>query len=109
MSAQEGYNLIYPFVVCKSNGGPYEDHAFVAGARFGDVARRCENHEPVIELYVDPESVRQYELLAMHHGYLMKSTPWDEYPEDWAWLSLVRNPTVVAGEIKASNTTEGGV
>lgn len=29
------YELVYPFIVCESNGGPYEDQSFVAGVYFG--------------------------------------------------------------------------
>lgn len=32
---REEYGLLYPFIVCVSNGGPYDDQPFVAGVQLG--------------------------------------------------------------------------
>lgn len=85
-----GFDLVMPFVVVKSAGGPYDDAAFVAGCRLGDIDRQMQQGEAVIEQYVDPESLPQYDLMAMNYGYSMESEPWDDHPDEWALLKLTK-------------------
>lgn len=88
---QPEYGLVYPFVVCESNGGEYPDRAFVAGAQFGAFDQRMAAREPVIEQYVKSGIVRQLDLAAMHHGYDLTAEPWAD-DEDWTWVSASHRP-----------------
>jgi hypothetical protein len=89
-----GFSMALPFVVCKSNNGPYDDDAFVAGVSYG-------HHWSVIAAtkperwseYVRPAMVPQYDLLAMDEGYVMFVEPWDEHPNDWHRITLKRIKT----------------
>lgn len=83
---------MYPFVVTQENGGPYEAAAFVAGAEYGYLDALMEVGRPSIERYVAPELVKQLDLAAMHRGYVLTSEPWDEHPDEWTLVTLVRRP-----------------
>ena len=66
--------LVMPFVVCKSQGGPYEDDSFVAGYHLGVLDHRLESLKGSygsIEQYVLEEYLPQIDLLAMRHGFTM--------------------------------------
>lgn len=76
----DDYALVYPFVVCKSNGGPYDDDSFVAGARFAQIDAELQlahmlahDHSATVE----PALVPQLELLAMHRGYTLRIEEFD--------------------------------
>ena len=97
------FGLLMPFVVCRSQGGPYDDSAFVAGASFGAHMALLEQTKPEEwAAYVDPQMLRQYDLLAMHGGYKMESEPWDEHPDEWALVRFVKSdggaPPVTEGD-----------
>lgn len=81
------YGLVMPFIVCQSNGGPYEDSAFIAGGRFQQISALlesgCESHDS----YQPPALVPQLDLLAMQHGYVMGV---DEYDEHWSLVTFER-------------------
>jgi hypothetical protein len=85
------YGLVYPFVVCQSQGGPYDDGAFVAGCRFGVVREKCERGDPVIEGYEPVALVPQLDLLAMAKGYDLVSEPWEDDPDGyWSLVTLTK-------------------
>ena len=90
------FSMVMPFVVCKSNGGPYDDSAFVAGAEFGKIASELERWESgALRVYemqtqVRSEMVPQYDLLAMHHDLTLTATPWEEHPDEWTFLTFSR-------------------
>lgn len=73
------YGLVYPFVVCTSQGGPWDDQAFVAGVQLGVLVQRMECGEKDISSYVHPDLVPQIDLATMHSGYQMRAEPWDEH------------------------------
>lgn len=82
-----------PFVVCKGSGGPYEDHAFVAGYTAASLESKLINAHPScaqVQHYVHPPLVPQLDLIAMRHGWVLESEPWDEYPDDWALVTFTR-------------------
>lgn len=89
---EDEYGLVMPFVVTKSHGGPLDDHAFVAGAAFGqhDAELRAAPRTMAWSTYVVPDMVAQYDLLAMHHGFTMKAEPWDEHPDDWVLVTFTK-------------------
>lgn len=85
-----GYDLVYPFVVCQSNGGQYEDQSFVEGVKMGVATAALERGDVEHVVYANPASVAQYDLLAMHHGYRMTAEPWDEHPDEHVLVTLTR-------------------
>lgn len=88
--AEHGYSMVMPLVVVTSHGGPYDDSAFVAGARYGQLAERLVALPPTLESYEYPEMVAQLDLLAMHYGYVVTTEPWDEHPDEWVRVTFTR-------------------
>lgn len=84
------YGLVMPFVVVTSKGGPYDDQAFVAGARYADVAHALRGKPTEFGTYEFPALVPQLDLLAMHEGYTMTTEPWEEHPDEWVWVHFER-------------------
>lgn len=99
----ETYGLVMPFVVC-GDDGPYDSASFVAGCRFTQDQMQLDA-ETVTgdgwtwQRYVYPAMLPQYDLLAMHHGLVMESEPWDEHPDEWTLITF-RRPEL------AEDTTE---
>lgn len=65
--------LFMPFVLCKSQGGPFDDTAFVAGATCGALTEelrmlRLSGATPR-ERYIDVRHLPQVDLIAMAYGY----------------------------------------
>lgn len=88
---KDEFGLVMPFVVCATNGGPYEDEAFVAGHYLGTLHEVLgTTRPPDVENYVPTPLVPQIDLLAMHFNYTMFAQPWDEYPDEWTYVKLVR-------------------
>lgn len=74
------YGLVMPFVVCESEGGPYESAAFVAGwdcAFVDDTLRSLATPRTngvtaaTVQRYVKPEAVPQLDPIAMRHGFTL--------------------------------------
>jgi hypothetical protein len=97
-----GMSLVYPFVVCTSHGGPYEDHPFVAGVQFGQIERRLFMAAQLgattvaLDNAVYTSLIPQLELMAMHHGFPVvearevDATPdYDAMPE-WSFVKFHR-------------------
>lgn len=83
------YGLVMPFVVCATNGGPYDDAAFVAGYAAGTIDARLAMHDPVIaQTAVRTDLLPQLDLIAMRHGYTMTSEPWGEAPAEWTMVTF---------------------
>lgn len=98
--SDDEYALVMPYVVVESNGGPYPDGPFVAGARFGAANAQLAAMDARVQEWADTierELVPQYDLLAMHHGFVMTAEPWEEAPDDWVLVTF-RRP---------ADTTEG--
>ncbi len=95
---EDSYEMVYPFVVCTSNGGIYDDAAFVAGCYFGQAMYKVEHREERISMTVPPALVPQLELLAMSKGYELASSLWDEAPDEWALVRL-ELPWAPVGEV----------
>jgi len=81
------FSLVMPFVVCETNGGPYDDAGFVAGCYFGLVQERVER-VGWFEGYVPTPLVPQLDLLAMHHSLTFRSEEWAEHPADWSYVNI---------------------
>lgn len=94
---RDTFGLVMPFVVTTGQGGPYDSAAFVAGCRFeADAAElKAAPHTLSWANYVYPAMVPQYDLLAMHHGFVMTAEPWAEYPDEWVLVTFTRPEEVV--------------
>lgn len=79
-----------PFVVCASQGGPHDDGPFVAGYECGWLDATLAAGPDTVSRYMRADSLPQVDLIAMRHGYTVTSTPWDEHPDEWTWVELVR-------------------
>lgn len=71
------HELVMPFVVCESVGGPYADEAFVAGYWCGHYDALMERGEAPGN-YVPAGIVPQLDLVAMRHGFTMTAEPWED-------------------------------
>lgn len=84
--------LVMPFVVCESDGGPYDDAAFVAGCRFAQIDHALQTimqfGVTTYELWVEPALVPQLDLLAMHIDWGLTTAPWEDHPDDWVLASF---------------------
>jgi hypothetical protein len=67
----EEYEIIMPLVGCQSNGGHYDDEAFVAGIRYGEWATLLKLSPYSHRNYESPHLVSSLELLAMSERYAM--------------------------------------
>jgi len=69
----EDMTLVVPFIVCASQGGPYDDDAFVAGFTCGDADRALAvaavSHATHVALTVHTALLPQLELIAMARGF----------------------------------------
>lgn len=78
------FGLVMPFVVCASQGGPYDDAAFVAGYELGHLAARLESgRHHFLRVTLHTASMPQVDLLAMKCGYTMRYQvmPQDEWSD----------------------------
>ena len=83
------YELVMPFVVCRSQGGPYDDEAFVAGCRFRELKFRLEVGRPTtLVTFESPDLIPQLDLLAMDLGYHIVHIPWPEASEEWEQVTF---------------------
>lgn len=68
------YELVMPFVVVASKGGPYDDASFVAGWSCAEVDQALGAVSPwnaTFSRTVRTEVLPQLDLIAMKHGYQM--------------------------------------
>lgn len=85
------------FVVVKTEGGPYDDGAYVAGFELGALNARLEaalHHGLGLpQATIHRENLPQADLLAMQVGATMEELPWpssvdDETAGEWAWVKF---------------------
>jgi hypothetical protein len=76
------YEMVMPFVLTKSQGGPCDDEAFAAGMTCGQLwmELRTVSHHGALphSRYVQPAHVAQLDLIAMHYGYITRPGEVDE-------------------------------
>jgi hypothetical protein len=86
LEADEGESeAVFPLVLCRSRGGPYDDEAFLSGWRLGDLAATLGNSGvSAMAEAIRPAERLQADLLAMARGYTMTVEP----GHDDAWLSV---------------------
>lgn len=82
----EQYDLVMPFVIVASTGGPFDDAAFVAGVTCGaldqELAITAAVHALPRERYIDARLIPQVDLIAMRHGYQTRLGDLD-VPSGW--------------------------
>lgn len=92
---EDGYDLVYPFVACASQGGPYDDDAFVAGVQLGRIDQALQIAEVLgtrsLGPYnVRPEILRTVELAGMARGFAsMTADPWGD-GTNWVTITFAR-------------------
>jgi hypothetical protein len=85
------YEIVMPFVVCASNGGPFEDSAWVAGYEMGLLAAELRSTtESVIERTVRTANVPQADLLGMDTGFDVESRPAEISGEEWSYVRFTK-------------------
>lgn len=84
MSDEHEFELVMPFLVTASNGGTYEDDAYVAGFEAGRIEGVLQ-HEALswAEFTVHADNVPQLDLIAMRCGYTMTVEPFDGLHANW--------------------------
>lgn len=69
----DSYGLVYPFVVCQSQGGPYDDDSFVAGFALGRIDQALDAAELLgakeMRFTVRSALAKQCELVGMARGF----------------------------------------
>lgn len=107
MSGGDEWGLVMPFAVCASNGGPYDDEAYVAGFEMGALQARlraARHHGLGLpEVVIHRDNVPQADLIAMEVGARMI----EGWPEDHGldnvtvaeWARL-RFEWTVAGDLR---------
>ena len=85
------YDLVMPFVLVKSQGGPYDDADFVAGATCGALMEELRVCQAVAatpkERYIDEAHLPQVDLIAMRHGFSLEQGELDE-ASGWRLVSF---------------------
>lgn len=90
------YGLVYPFTVCRSQGGPYEDESFVAGVQLGHIDRILQIAAGVgadrVRSTARTALVPQLELCGMARGFpvvtVEEVTATDKYPAMPEWVFI---------------------
>jgi hypothetical protein len=94
------WGLVFPFTACTSQGGPYDDAAFVAGVHLGHIdhalAIGAITNAARFEFTVPTELVKQLELCGMARGYptlvareVEATEDYDAMPE-WTFVTFLR-------------------
>ena len=88
-SPEPAWDLVMPFVCVTSNGGPYDDEAFVAGYRLGQLDHALSIDGPYTTVMVTcrPDDVAQVDLIAMRYRWKMGSAVGSDDAE-WVTASI---------------------
>jgi hypothetical protein len=82
MSDSTEYEFVVPFVIVKSQGGPFDDSAFVAGVITGALYQELETCAVMKAIprarYIHTLLLPQVDLIAMRHGYQLRYEDLDE-------------------------------
>nr|WSZ21186.1 hypothetical protein OH837_48945 [Streptomyces canus] len=88
------YEMVMPIVLAKSNGGPFDDAAVVAGMTCGALDQELKMSAVLNALpnmrYMDVQLLKQVDLIAMKHGYVTRhgdvdeGSGWQVVHFDWA-------------------------
>ena len=87
---EHGWELLLPFNVVTSAGGPYDDDSFVAGFVVGTIDVELKTGTfPDEGRYVYPALLPQLDLLAMNYKLILLREPHDEH---WMRVRFERAP-----------------
>ena len=76
-------------VLCRSQGGPHDDEAFLSGWRLGDISATLARHDVgSLAESIRPAERHQADLIAMARGYRMTVEPGTE--PGWLAVTFVR-------------------
>lgn len=88
----EGMELAVPFIVCQSQGGPYEDESFVAGYQAGRIdmalAAAASVGAKSATYTVMTTLVKQLELIGMHRGFPNVTAEQPEEAPEWSFVTF---------------------
>jgi hypothetical protein len=98
---EDGWSLVMPFELCRSQGGPYDDKAFVSGWRLGTIDAALTVSAPrddrdTVSTVVPCEELHQLDLIAMRHGFTVRQIPVITHDEegrprhDWHKVTMLR-------------------
>jgi hypothetical protein len=91
---EDGWGLVVPFVVCRSQGGPFDDDAFVAGFQAGGIDKALAAGAVVgassLRFTVRTDLLRQLDLLGMHLGFTMTTVEAEDDTEGWSHVEFQR-------------------
>lgn len=95
MAESAEFGMVMPFIACKSQGGPFDDVAFVAGYQAGMVDQALMSAAAAtateVVFCVNTELRGQLELIGMKNGFpVMRAEVWDEAP-DWTYYTFRRS------------------
>ena len=83
------FEPVMPFIVCQSQGGPYEDEAYVAGWEAAQLDRelrdQAQSNAPMIwnsDMPVRHDNRDQINLIALKQGWLVRFEKIDEQWDD---------------------------
>lgn len=83
---QEAYDLVMPFILTKSQGGPYDDDAFVAGWRLGQIDAVLAHEGAEWSGIVPTADLPQADLLAMRRDMVLLQTPTED--DEWTFIRI---------------------
>ena len=87
------YELVFPFVACVSQGGPYDDDSFTAGYQAGLAEQKLATAEhlgaqAVTVEPVYPDLLPQLDLIGAHYGYPVNLVVTDPQTPEWAQVTF---------------------
>jgi hypothetical protein len=82
-------DTVMPFTLCRTNGGPYDDDAFLSGWRLGDIdATLVHPGVSALATSIHPRELGQADLIAMARGYTTTVEPSGD--PDWLSVTFTR-------------------
>lgn len=89
----EAMELVFPFIACVSQGGPYDDDAFTAGVQLGRLDRMLEmaaaiNVARTETVTIYAQLARQAELCGMARGFPVMEADTEDDPLFAAWVHV---------------------
>lgn len=86
---ETGYELVMPFVVAQSAGGPFDDDALCAGFELGRLDGVLATGRPAVLTGPYKKAVLpQVDLIAMKHGYSVAVDDTRDTRGEWAIVTL---------------------
>jgi hypothetical protein len=88
----ESYELALPFVVVKSEGGPFDDEAYVCGFEAGQLDSRLAQISQFLDDFstgIHAANRKQADLIAMRYGFTMEVEPCD-CDDEWIHVTFTR-------------------